>query len=64
MKLDLAKHVLQIDGVAVGALIGELRDAREEETPAKRGPESRARRGRDGGASVTAGATVQESDYA
>ena len=26
MKLDLAKHILDIDGVAVGALIGELRD--------------------------------------
>ena len=26
MKLDLAKHILQIEGVAVGALIGELRD--------------------------------------
>ena len=38
MKLDLAKHILQIEGVAVGALIGELRDAREEETQAKRNP--------------------------
>ena len=26
MELDLAKHILDIDGVAVGALIGELRD--------------------------------------
>ena len=30
MKLDLAKHILQIEGIAVGALIGELRDARQE----------------------------------
>ncbi len=30
MKLDLAKHILEIDGVAVGALIAELRDAEEE----------------------------------
>ena len=27
MELDLAKHILQIEGIAVGALIGELRDA-------------------------------------
>ena len=26
-KLDLAKHILEIDGVVVGALIAELRDA-------------------------------------
>ena len=26
MRLDLPKHILDIDGVAVGALIGELRD--------------------------------------
>ena len=30
MKLDLAKHILQIEGIAVGALIGELRDAGQE----------------------------------
>ncbi len=28
MKLDPAKHILEIDGVAVGALIGEIRDSR------------------------------------
>lgn len=27
VKLDLAKHILEIDGIAVGALIGRLRDA-------------------------------------
>ena len=27
MELDLAKHLLEIDGVAVGALIGEIRDS-------------------------------------
>ena len=27
MKLDLAKHILEIDGIAVGALIGRLHDA-------------------------------------
>ena len=27
MKLDLAKHILDIDGIAVGALIGRLHDA-------------------------------------
>ena len=27
MKLDPAKHILEIDGVAVGALIGEIRDS-------------------------------------
>ena len=27
MKLDLAKHILHIEGVAVGALIADLRDA-------------------------------------
>ena len=26
MKLDLARHILNIDGVAVGTVIGELRD--------------------------------------
>ena len=30
MKLDLAKHILQFEGIAVGALIGELRDVRQE----------------------------------
>ena len=29
MKLDLAKHIVAIDGVVVGALIGELRDGRK-----------------------------------
>ena len=29
-KLDLAKHILEIDGVVVGALIAELRDAGKE----------------------------------
>ena len=29
LKLDLAKHIVEIDGVVVGALIGELRDARK-----------------------------------
>ena len=29
MKLDLAKHIVDIDGVVVGALIGELRDGRK-----------------------------------
>ena len=29
MKLDLAKHILEIEGVAVGALIKDLRDAQE-----------------------------------
>ena len=28
MKLDPAMHILEIDGVAVGALIGEIRDSR------------------------------------
>ncbi len=28
MKIDPAKHILEIDGVAVGALIGEIRDSR------------------------------------
>ena len=36
MKLDLAKHVLEIDGVAVGALIAELRDAEEERDKGER----------------------------
>lgn len=27
MKLDLAKHILDVDGVAVGALIGQIRDS-------------------------------------
>ena len=27
MKLDLAKHILDIDGIAVGAPIGRLHDA-------------------------------------
>ena len=26
MKLDLAKHILDIDGIAVGALIGAIQD--------------------------------------
>ena len=30
MKLDLAKHILHIEGVAVGAMIGDLRDAQED----------------------------------
>ena len=30
MKLDLAKHILHIEGVAVGALIADLRDAQED----------------------------------
>ena len=30
MELDLAKHILQIEGIAVGALIDELRDPRHE----------------------------------
>ena len=29
-KLDLAKHILEIDGIVVGALIAELRDAQKE----------------------------------
>ena len=30
MKLDLAKHILHIEGVAVGAMIWDLRDAQED----------------------------------
>ena len=30
MKLDLAKHILHIEGVAVGAMIGELRDPQDD----------------------------------
>ena len=30
MKLDLAKHLLEIDGIAVGALIREIRDSQAE----------------------------------
>ncbi len=30
MKLDLAKHILHIEGVAVGAMIGDLRDPEED----------------------------------
>ena len=33
MKLDLAKHILDIDGVAVGALIGQIRDSRQHLPP-------------------------------
>ena len=33
MHLDLAKHRLEIDGVAVGAMIGELRDTRQDGEP-------------------------------
>ena len=33
MHLDLAKHRLEIDGVAVGAMIGELRDTRQNGEP-------------------------------
>jgi repressor LexA len=33
MYLDLAKHVLEIDGIAVGALIGEIRDNRFASAP-------------------------------
>ena len=27
MKLDLAKHIIKIDGIAVGTLLGQLQDA-------------------------------------
>ena len=54
MKLDLAKHILQIEGVAVGALIGELRDARDEETQALRALKSGARRARSDSAGAAA----------
>ena len=30
MKLDLAKHILHIEGVAVGAMIGDLRNPQED----------------------------------
>ena len=33
MKLDLAKHILDIDGVAVGALIGQIRDSQQHVPP-------------------------------
>ena len=33
MKLDPARHILEIDGVAVGALIGEIRDSRSAYAP-------------------------------
>ena len=33
MELDLAKHILEIDGVAVGALIGEIRDSGSADAP-------------------------------
>ncbi len=36
MKLDLAKHILDIDGVAVGALIGQIRDSRQHLPPERR----------------------------
>ena len=36
MKLDLAKHILEIDGVAVGALIGQIRDSRQYPPPEQR----------------------------
>ena len=45
MKLNVAKHILHIEGVAVGALIGELLDAREEETEQNRARKTRT--GRD-----------------
>ena len=38
MKLDLAKHIVDIDGVVVGALIKELRDAHEEGDQGNRSP--------------------------
>ena len=38
-KLDLAKHILHIEGVAVGALIADLRDAQGQS-----GQEDRSRR--------------------
>ena len=63
MKLDLAKHILQIEGVAVGALIGELRDAREAETQDDRAPKSQ-RRSRDAGSAVGAARRVQERNHA
>ena len=36
MKLDLAKHILQIKGIAVGALIGALHDTTASGTQARR----------------------------
>ena len=33
MRLDLAKHILDIDGVAVGALIGQIRDSQQYPPP-------------------------------
>ena len=45
MKLDLAKHILHIESVAVGALIGDLWDAREEETEQNRARETGTRDG-------------------
>ena len=35
MKLDPAKHILEIDGVAVGALIGEIRDSQSADSAAE-----------------------------
>ena len=48
MKLDLAKHILQIEGVAVGALIGQLRDVHEEAGRALGGKPARRSRERGG----------------
>ncbi len=36
MRLDLAKHIVDIDGIAVGALIGRLRDSEQLETRSNR----------------------------
>ena len=33
MRLDLAKHILNVDGVAVGALIGQIRDSQQYPSP-------------------------------
>ena len=61
MKLDLAKHILQIEGIAVGAVIEKLRASRDEGTQAKRGPKSGARRRRCGSADAAAAITVEET---
>ena len=39
MKLDLAKHILEIDGIAVGAGIREIRDSQADANPAPEQPE-------------------------
>ena len=43
-KLDLAKHIFESDGVVVGGLIPELRDARKEAGDEDQRPRARRRK--------------------